>query len=163
METAESFTWELRWDGHPPTSAEEILPPRSPGDNGELWAPALKLSKTQPHGRGARFAFHARHAARVHDLDAPQGPGYNSAFLLGLGVWGTKDWVRLDRRQLLHLSTPKDTLDSFDVCWEVKTSADGGRIGRLILQGAHGPAGRAKKPRKGKARAEGAKASRSRP
>jgi hypothetical protein len=123
----------------------------------------LRLSKSQAGSGVARFALHVRHAARVRDLDAPQGNRYDGIFLLRLGAGGSKDWARLDRRILPHLSTPKDSQDTFDVLWGVETLAEGGRIGRLIIQGAHGPGGRAKKPRKDKARTVGAKTSRSSP
>jgi hypothetical protein len=33
-ETAESFTWELRWNGQPPMSPQDVLPLRDPEDDG---------------------------------------------------------------------------------------------------------------------------------
>lgn len=152
-ETAQSFTWEVRWDGKAPRSPQDLSPPRDEGEGERFWAPSMRVTRI-PGGAaaGIRVTLRARHESRVHELDLPQGPRYEGILVLRAGSGAAGDWTRLDRRQLPHLSTPKDTLDTFDACWGAEASASGEKTVRLIVQGAHGPAGRAKKPRKAKSK-----------
>lgn len=147
-EVPDSFTWELAWDGAAAGPAV-LRPERAEGEAGsECW---LVSVRTAPLRRGAaRLVVQARHACRVHDLDAPQGPLCRIAFALALTPAGSKDWSRVERRALDHLATPKDHPDTVDVFWRWASDAEGRRSVRLVVQGGHGPPGRAKKTTKGK-------------
>jgi hypothetical protein len=154
-EAPDSFTWELAWDGaaaRPVTLRPERSGPEG-ADAPVFWSASLRSAAP---GRGStRLVFEARHACRVHDPDAPEGPLCRIAFAVSPTPAGSGDWSRLDRRRLDHLATPKDHQDTFDVFGRWETPADGKRVLRLVLQGAHGPAARAKKPAKGKKGAKG--------
>lgn len=154
-ESAASFSWELRWDGVGPSSPAEVAPPREPGDTPDLWRPVVKLSGVRGDTRALRCVFQVRHTSRVHETDLPEGAIYTAAFVVTARGAARREWVRLDRRPVPHLASPKDALDTLDVCLRSDVGPDGSRVERLLFQGVHGTAPKAKKPKKPKLSGEG--------
>ena len=146
-ESAESFTWELEWDGAVPSGSQELTPPRADTQAPEHWSALVRIAPNPKSRSTVRFAFEARHGCRVHETDAPEGATYRAVFFLDHPLRGSSDWVRLDGKLLPHLATPKDRADAFDVLYRVAAKPEG-KNGRLVFQAAHGPGLRAKKAAK---------------
>ncbi len=150
-ESADSFTWELQWDGSAGL-AEELQPQRAGEDEPELWTPSVRLSGGR---QGFRCVFRGRHTSRAHELDAPEGPAVHLVFRLRQNLKGPAEWARIGAAEGLHLQTSKDHKDQYEVLAQTRTDAGGDKTYRLVFQASHGPPPRAKKPKKGKGPGKG--------